>query len=196
MRSSGRLKISRGGVDMFKIITHNRNKYEEMKKIIPELEMLDMEYPEIQADSIEEVIDFALDYLSERIDGNFIIDDSGLFIHTLNNFPGVYSAYVFKTIGNEGILRLMEGKGDRSATFKTVIGLRVEGQNFKFIGLCHGSISHVPRGNNGFGYDPIFIPEGYDKTFAEMSTEEKNRVSHRGKAIRKVAAFLDKFGFL
>jgi len=181
---------------MFKIITHNQHKYEEMKKIIPQLQMVDMEYPEIQADTIEEVIDFALAYLSERVEGNFIIDDSGLFIHTLNEFPGVYSAYVFKTIGNEGILRLMEGKKDRSATFKTIIGMHIEGQDFKFIGLCHGKIAHIPRGSNGFGYDPIFVPEGYDKTFAEMSTEEKNRVSHRGKAIRKVAAFLDKFGFL
>ncbi|OYT60476.1 non-canonical purine NTP pyrophosphatase, RdgB/HAM1 family [Euryarchaeota archaeon ex4484_178] len=181
---------------MFKILTHNKNKYLEMKKVIPQLQMVDMEYPEIQADTIEEVIDFALEYLSERIEGNFIIDDSGLFIHALNDFPGVYSAYVFDTLGNEGILKLMEGRENRSATFKTVIGMHIEGQNFKFIGLCHGRIAYAPRGSNGFGYDPIFIPEGEERTFAEMSTEEKNRVSHRGKAIRKVAAFLDKFGFL
>jgi len=181
---------------MFKIVTHNRHKYEEMKKIIPSLEMVDMEYPEIQADSIEEVVEFALNYLSERIEGNFIIDDSGLFIHSLNDFPGVYSAYVFRTLGNRGILKLMEDVEDRRATFKTVIGMRVEGQNFKFIGLCHGEIAREMRGNNGFGYDPIFIPEGYKKTFAEMSTEEKNKVSHRGRAIRKVASFMEKFGLL
>ncbi len=181
---------------MFKLITHNVHKYHEMKKVIPSLEMEDMEYPEIQADSIEEVVEFALNYLAERIDGNFIIDDSGLFIHSLNDFPGVYSAYVFRTIGNEGILKLMEEIEDRRATFKTVIGLRVEGENFKFVGLCHGKIATEPSGTNGFGYDPIFIPEGYDRTFAEMSTKEKNRVSHRGKAIRKVASFLEKFGFL
>ena len=178
---------------MFKIITHNRHKYEEMKKLIPSLEMLHMEYPEIQADTIEEVIDFALDYLSERIEGNFIIDDSGLFIHALNDFPGVYSAYVFKTIGNEGVLKLMSGVEDRRATFKTVIGLHLEGQNFKLVGLCHGSMAEEARGTNGFGYDPIFIPEGYDKSFAEMSTEEKNRISHRGKAVRKLVSFLEKF---
>ncbi len=181
---------------MFKIVTHNRHKYEEMKKIIPSLEMVDMEYPEIQADSIEEVVEFALNYLSERIEGNFIIDDSGLFIHSLNDFPGVYSAYVFRTLGNRGILKLMEDVEDRRATFKTVIGMRVEGQNFKFIGLCHGEIAREMRGNNGFGYDPIFIPEGYKKTFAEMSTEEKNKVSHRGRAIRKVASFMEKFRLL
>jgi len=178
---------------MFKIITHNRNKYEEMRKIIPTLEMVDMEYPEIQADALEDVVEFALNYLAERIDGDFIIDDSGLFIDSLHGFPGVYSAYVFKTLGNEGILKLMEGVEDRRATFKTVAGLRFHGQNFKFVGLCHGEISEEPRGTNGFGYDPIFIPEGEDRTFAEMSTEEKNRISHRGKAIRKVASFLQRF---
>ncbi len=181
---------------MFKIITHNKHKYEEMKKIIPDLEMVNMEYPEIQANSLEEVIDFALDYLSERIDGNFIIDDSGLFIDSLSYFPGVYSAYVFDTIGNSGILKLMDGIEDRRAMFKTVAGLRLEGKNFKFVGICHGYIAKEPRGSNGFGYDPIFIPEGYEKTFAEMSTEEKNKVSHRGKAIRKVASFLRRFGYI
>ena len=179
---------------MFRIITHNKNKYEEMRKIIPELEMLDMEYPEIQADTIEEVIDFALDYLGDKIEGDFIIDDSGLFIHALNDFPGVYSAYVFKTIGNEGILRLMENEDKREATFKTVIGMCFADKNFKFVGLCHGEIAREMRGKNGFGYDPIFIPEGYERTFAEMTTEEKNRISHRGKALRKVAAFLKRFG--
>ncbi len=178
---------------MFKIITHNVHKYQEMKKIIPSLEMLNMEYPEIQADSLEEVVDFALNYLADKIDGNFIIDDSGLFIHALNDFPGVYSAYIFRTLGNEGILKLMQGIGDRRATFKTVIGVHVAGENFKFVGLCHGYIAEKPRGTNGFGYDPIFVPEAYGKTFAEMSTEEKNRISHRGKAIRKVSSFFDRF---
>ncbi len=181
---------------MFKLITHNVHKFEEMKKVIPSLEMVNMEYPEIQADTLEDVIEFSLNDLAGKIEGNFIIDDSGLFIHSLNDFPGVYSAYVFKTLGNRGILRLMEGMEDRSATFKTVIGLRIEGQNFKFVGLCHGRIATEERGTNGFGYDPIFIPEGYERTFAEMSTQEKNKVSHRGRAIRKVASFLDKFGLL
>ena len=181
---------------MFKIITHNKNKFEEMRKVVPDLEMVNMEYPEIQANSLEEVVDFALDYLAERIEGNFIIDDSGLFILSLNNFPGVYSAYVFDTLGNQGILKLMKEIEDRRAIFKTVIGVRVEEQNFKFVGLCHGYISKEPRGANGFGYDPIFIPEGENRTFAEMSTEEKNRISHRGKAIRKVSLFLHRFGFI
>jgi len=181
---------------MFKIVTHNKNKFEEMRKIIPDLQMVSMEYPEIQANSLEEVVDFALDYLAERIEGNFIIDDSGLFISSLNNFPGVYSAYVFDTIGNDGILKLMDGVEDRRAIFKTIIGARIEGQKFKFVGICHGHIAKGPRGTNGFGYDPIFIPEGENRTFAEMSTEEKNKVSHRGKAIRKLSSFLHRFGFI
>ncbi len=178
---------------MFKLVTHNKNKYEEMKKIISDLEMVSMEYAEIQADTLEEVIDFSLDTLSTVIEGNFIIDDSGLFIDALGGFPGVYSAYVFKTIGNEGILKLMTSESNRRAYFKTVIGIRFNGINYKLVGICHGTISTKESGNNGFGYDPIFVPEGYTKSFAEMSTEEKNKVSHRGKAVRKLAAFLERF---
>lgn len=178
---------------MFKLVTHNRHKFEEIRKIVPDLEMLDMEYPEIQADTLEEVVEFSLNYLSDRIDGDFIIDDSGLFIEALNGFPGVYSAYVFRTIGNNGILALLRGFENRRAYFKTVIGIRFQGVNYKLVGICHGIIAEEPRGTNGFGYDPIFIPEGFEKTFAEMSTEEKNRISHRGKAVRKLAAFMDRF---
>ncbi|NPA75521.1 MAG: XTP/dITP diphosphatase [Euryarchaeota archaeon] len=178
---------------MYKLITHNRHKYTEMKKIIPELEMVDMEYPELQADTLEEVVDFAINYLRDKIDGNFIIDDSGLFIEALNGFPGVYSAYVHKTIGNRGILKLMDGVENRRAYFKTVIGLNIDGYAYKLIGICHGNIAPRERGNNGFGYDPIFIPMGFEKTFAELSIEEKNRISHRGKAMRKLEAFIVKF---
>ncbi len=177
---------------MFKLVTHNIKKYEEIKKIIPSLEMVELEYPEIQADTLEEVVEFSLNYLGEKIGGNIIIDDSGLFIEALNGFPGVYSAYVFKTIGNKGILRLMEGIKNRRAYFKTVIGVRVDGYNYKLVGICHGEIAMSERGTNGFGYDPIFVPEGYDRTFAEMSTDEKNRISHRGKATRKLAAFISR----
>ncbi len=178
---------------MFKLVTHNRNKYEEMRKIVSNLEMIEMEYPEIQANTLEEVVDFSLNYLSGIIEGNFIIDDSGLFIDALNDFPGVYSAYVFDTIGNEGILKLMEEKTRRDAYFKTIIGIRFNGINYKLVGICHGKIAEEERGSNGFGYDPIFIPEGYDRTFGEMKREEKNRISHRGKATRKLEAFIKRF---
>ena len=179
---------------MFKIVTHNRNKYEEMKKIVSDVEWINLEYPEIQADTLEEVIEFSLSYLSEKIEGNFIIDDSGLFIEALNDFPGVYSAYVYKTIGNKGILKLMEGTENRRAYFKTIVGLRYNGINYKLVGICHGYIAREERGENGFGYDPIFIPENHSRTFAEMSIEEKNRVSHRGKAMVKLRALLRRFG--
>ncbi len=180
---------------MFKIITHNEHKFREMKKIIGEVEMVNMEYPEIQAESLEEVVDFAVEYLRGIVEGNFIIDDSGLFIDHLNGFPGVYSAYVYRTIGNRGILRLMDGVENRRAYFKTVIGLNLDGYTYRLIGICHGTIATEERGNGGFGYDPIFIPDGYDVSFAEMSTDEKNRVSHRGRAMRKLAALLSKMEF-
>jgi len=103
-------------------ITGNRHKYEEIKRIIgKDFEMLSIPYPEIQADTLEEVAEYGIEYLKNRVNGNFFLEDSGLFIESLKGFPGVYSSYVFRTIGNEGIIRLMEGK-KREATFVSVIG--------------------------------------------------------------------------
>ena len=125
-----------------------------------------------------------------------IIDDAGVFVDELKGFPGVYSRYVYDTISPNGLLKQMEGIGNRSASFKCVLGLLLEdGSTHKFVGECHGNIIHEMRGEGGFGYDPVFIPEGYDKTFAELSQEDKNRVSHRGRAMQKLIAFISEKGF-
>jgi len=139
-------------------------------------------YVEVQADTLEEVVTKGIEYLSGRIEEEFIIEDSGLFIDALSGFPGVYSAYVQKTIGNSGILRLMEGVADRRAEFRSCIGYWDGEEAHLFTGRCQGTISPHAAGEGGFGYDPIFIPDGDERTFAEMSTEEKNRYSHRGRA--------------
>jgi len=161
-------------------VTSNKGKVEEVKKYLSplgvEIVQKNIEYPEIQANSLEEVVAFGINWLKERIDEPFFIDDSGLFIESLNGFPGVYSAYVYKTLGNEGILKLMGGVNDRRAYFKSVIGF-YNGELHMFKGVVHGKITHEKRGNKGFGFDPIFMPEGYSKTFAEMETEEKNKIS-------------------
>ena len=149
-----------------------------------ELERLDTPYPEIQADTLEETIVPGLEWLVSRHDRPVMIDDSGFFVDALNGFPGVYSSYVFKTIGCEGILRLMEGVSDRSARFECCIGFMSPGQEpFTAKGVALGSVSQEMRGSGGFGYDPIFINEGHTKTYAELAVEEKNKVSHRGRAI-------------
>ncbi len=174
---------------MICFVTGNRHKYEEARKILGNIEMKHVPYPEIQADSLEEVAEYGIEFLKGKLDCNFFLEDSGLFIDSLNGFPGVYSAYVFKTIGNDGILRLMENNGERKARFESVIAY-YDGEVHLFKGVCKGVIAYEKHGKGGFGYDPIFIPEGEERTFAEMSAEEKNRYSHRGKAMEKLHSYL------
>lgn len=149
-----------------------------------ELEHVRFSYPEIQADTIEETIVPGLEWLMQRYKGPIMIDDSGLFVDALKGFPGVYSSYVFRTLGCEGILKLMERVEQRGARFECCIGFMKPGEEpFIAKGVAKGTISKDMRGTGGFGYDPIFIPEGYSKTYAEIDVHEKNRISHRGKAV-------------
>ena len=126
---------------------------------------------------------------------DFIIDDSGMFVHALKGFPGVYSAYGQKTIGNQGILTLMEGIEDRSATFKCCIGCDIDGKTIIVTGKCDGFILNGEKGKEGFGYDPIFSPDG-KRSFAEISVEEKNTMSHRGNAVKLLRSELISSGLL
>jgi len=178
------------------LVTSNLGKVEELTYILKpfghKASQLKVECPEIQAPTLEEVVDFGLDWLvAKKIQTPFIIDDAGIFIEALQNFPGVYSRYVYDTIGLQGVLKQMEGLEDRTTTFKCVLGLMLEdGTKHKFIGECKGNLIHEMRGSGGFGYDPIFIPDNFDKTFSELSPDEKNSVSHRGQAMKKVVNFL------
>ncbi len=181
------------------LITGNPGKLKEIKNRLDvldiELSTLEEDFVEVQADTLEEVVFFGIEHLVRRrgVDRPFIKDDSGLFIDALDGFPGVYSAYVQKTIGNDGILRLMKGIEERTATFKTVMGLHVPGEGVSlFRGEIRGEITLEKRGFFGFGYDPIFVPEGAEKTFAEMTLEEKNMDSHRIRATMKLVDHLSK----
>jgi len=126
---------------------------------------------------------------------NCFADDSGLEIDALNGAPGVYSArYAGEPVNhqknNEKVLAALLGKSNRNAAFRTVIALIFEGQEFIFEGKIEGKITESLKGNNGFGYDPIFQPNGYEQCFAEMSLSEKTQISHRGIAVAKLAAFI------
>lgn len=148
---------------------------------------------EIQSDSIEEIVKYAISMIcrEHRCQDYLVIEDDGLFINALKGFPGPYSAYTYKTIGLEGILKLLKGVEDRSAYFMSVMGLCEPNGEIKiFTGIVSGYISHEVRGTEGFGYDPIFIPENYEKTFAEMSIEEKCRVSHRARALMQIINYV------
>jgi XTP/dITP diphosphohydrolase len=121
----------------------------------------------------------------------YFVEDAGLLVETLRGFPGVYSAQAFRTIGNEGLLRLLSDARDRSASFRAVVAY-VDGPRppRMFTGDIHGRIARTPRGHNGFGFDPIFVPEGHRRTFAQMGPEEKNRLSHRARALDRLARHL------
>jgi len=120
-----------------------------------------------------------------------VIDDSGLFVDCLKGFPGVYSSYVFGTLGCGGILRLMNDVKERGAHFECCIGCILEsGESFVVCEKAEGRIGLEEKGTGGFGFDPIFIPEGGTRTFAEMTIEEKNPISHRGKAIAALVSEL------
>ncbi|UCD92958.1 MAG: XTP/dITP diphosphatase [Methanobacteriota archaeon] len=179
---------------MIRFVTLNEGKYREVSGMLEgagfECEMLAIDYPEIQCDTLEEVVKSSMAQLTGKIEGDFLIDDSGLFISSLGGFPGVYSSYVYQTIGLEGVLRLLQDVENRAAEFRCCFGLCFEGRNVLFVGGVQGMITQEKRGEGGFGYDPIFVPAGAEKTFAEIPTEEKNKLSHRGKALEKVLEFL------
>ncbi len=173
------------------LVTSNEGKYREYRRILEdaglELDLKLINYPEEQLDTIEEVAEHSALFLTGTLKTDFFIDDSGLFVDALGGFPGVYSAYVQKTIGNNGIIQLMEGKENRSAQFRTCVAY-FDGRLHLFTGTTVGSIAAEGRGNRGFGFDPIFIPDGHAETYAEMTVEQKNSISHRSKA---AWAFLD-----
>ena len=129
-----------------------------------------------------------------RLEESLLVEDSGLFIDALPEFPGVYSAHVLQSIGCDGILRLLDNQ--RTAYFLTVAALWTGEAVEVFIGRCDGTISTEIKGDGGFGYDPIFIPDESEdgRTFAEMTHEEKSAYSHRGRALRALFDYLDEDG--
>jgi len=179
-------------------ITSNKGKvFEATEKFKPldiAIEQKNLGYPEIQTDALENVATFGVNHLiSQGLDHPFILEDAGIFIDALKGFPGVYSSYVYHTIGLEGILELLGKTSNRNAFFKSVFAYGTpEGNMQLFIGECKGKIIYEQKGNGGFGFDPIFTPKGYNETFAEMHIEEKNKISHRGKSLEKLYQFLKK----
>ncbi len=179
---------------MISFVTTNEGKFREVSAKLAEVNVRivreDRTYPEIQTDRLEKVVRFAATVLDDQIRGDYLIDDSGLFIEALGGFPGVYSSYIYKRLGCAGVLKLLAGARTRSATFETVFLLRKGVDHEVFHGDCHGTIADRERGKAGFGFDPIFIPDGATKTFAEMSVTEKNAFSHRAHAVDALAAYL------
>ena len=183
-------------------ITGNNSKFNEIQKLFQkedlcyELKRNIIKTTEIQACSIKEVAIFKLNSVRGKVNSSFFIEDAGFFVDKpLNGFPGVYSKYVLNTIGNKGILNLIKDYSDTKAHFEAVIALFFQpfNETLIFEGVVEGKVAKNIRGRGGFGFDPIFIPKEFpNRTFAELTTTEKNLVSHRGKAWNKMFEFLKK----
>lgn len=190
--------MQRGRFKLY-FLTTNTHKFEEARLTLSmygiEIERISRKPVEIQDESLRRIALFSLKQAIAMYRRPIIVEDSGLFIDSLNGFPGSSSSFVFGKIGVEGILKLLEREEKRDATFVSIVALGSLGLKPRtFTGKVRGRISLEARGTRGFGYDPIFIPRRSQKTFAEMSTEEKVTRSHRGRAFRKLAAWLSKEG--
>ncbi|MCS7364071.1 MAG: XTP/dITP diphosphatase [archaeon GB-1867-035] len=172
-------------------VTRNRHKFEEAFNILLpmgiKLKQAPIERIEVQSEDLSEIALIGAKNAVEVLKRPLVVEDAGLFIKSLNGFPGPYSSYVYKTIGVDGILKLMENVNDRSAYFKSAVAFcSPDGKCRVFVGEVHGEIAFEARGSGGFGFDPIFIPyESDGLTFAEMSISEKSLLSHRARAFRE-----------
>ena len=173
-------------------VTQNAHKYQEARRTLDPfgIKILKLAYPktEIQNADLDEIARFAAEEAAKKYNRTVVVEDSGLFVKALNGFPGPYSAYAHATIGVEGLLRLMSQKLRREAYFQaSLVVASLRGTSQEFSGRAYGTISHKPAGKQGFGFDPIFIPQGTRKTFAQGGSEFKDRYSHRAIAFRKLA---------
>lgn len=182
--------------------TNNRHKLQEVKDILgSRVEVLSLaeigchdDIPETGA-TLEENALIKARWVSEKYNCNCFADDTGLEVEALGGAPGVYSArYAGEECNSEAnmqkLLHNLTGENNRNAQFRTVIALIIKNREFTFDGIVKGTISTGKMGEAGFGYDPIFVPEGYSQSFAQMDSEEKNRISHRYKATEKLSKYL------
>ncbi|MDN3677193.1 non-canonical purine NTP diphosphatase [Flavobacterium paronense] len=182
--------------------SNNQNKIKEIQLLLPDsIQVLSLsaigcleEIPET-ADTIEGNAILKANYVTEKYGYNCFADDTGLEVETLNGEPGVYSARYAgeKKDANDNMDKLLlnlQEESNRSAQFKTVIALNLNGSQTLFTGIIKGKIIKEKIGTNGFGYDPIFVADGYTKTFAELTIEEKSKISHRGLAVKQLVDFL------
>lgn len=184
------------------IASQNQNKLVEFKKILGDKINLfslsdiglNQEIPENEK-TIKKNAMFKAKFVNIQTGKNVFADDTGLEIDSLNGEPGVYSARYSGVDRNsdkniELVLRKLKNKANRNSRFKTIISLIIDGKSVNFEGVVEGKITEEKRGSNGFGYDPIFQPNGYSSTFGEMSLKEKNKISHRSIAINKMVQYL------
>lgn len=185
--------------------SNNSNKIKEIQQLVPDsIQIVSLQdigctedIPET-ADTIEGNAILKANYVTEKYGLYCFADDSGLEVAVLNGAPGVHSARYAGAIKNDDnnmnkLLHHLEDESNRIANFKTVICLNLDGNQHLFTGKIFGEICTEKKGSNGFGYDPIFVADGYTKTFAELTLQEKSEISHRGQAVKQLVSFLSNY---
>lgn len=187
--------------------TNNLNKLAEVQEMLPDsIQLLSLKdincFDEIEETetTLEGNAKLKADYITKKFGYNCFADDTGLEVESLNGKPGVYSARFAGEPSNsennmQKLLVDLKPSENRKAQFRTAVALNLNDENFLFEGICKGDILEKKHGEKGFGYDPIFKPKGFEKSFAEMTSEEKNTISHRGIAIQKLVKFLSKYNY-
>lgn len=175
---------------MTKFITGNINKFNEIKSILPDIERLDIDLPEIQSLDAHEIISAKLKAALEEHTGDIFVEDTSLYCEGLKGLPGPFIKWFMKSLGREDLARLVLSTGNDNAEARTIVGYAdMKGEISYFEGIIKGKIV-LPRGETAFGWDPIFCPEGLELTFAQMGSEEKNKISMRRQAAQKLADFI------
>ena len=181
--------------------THNPNKLAEIKSAVKSFEVVGLKEMGLHDDiaetgiTLEENALIKSQYIYEKTGLSCFADDTGLEVEVLVGKPGVYSAryageHATAENNMQKLLSEMEGQKNRNARFRTVISLILDGEEYSFEGQVKGEILYQKTGNDGFGYDPIFKPTGFDQSFAQMTMKQKNEISHRGVAVKKLIHFL------
>jgi XTP/dITP diphosphohydrolase len=185
--------------------TNNLNKLKEVQEMLPNsIQLLSLKdihcFDEVDETetTLEGNAQLKADYITQKFGFNCFADDTGLEVESLDGKPGVYSARFAGEPSNsennmQKLLVDLETKSNRKAQFRTAVSLNMNDKKFLFEGICKGDILTSKQGKKGFGYDPVFKPEGFEQSFAEMTSEEKNKISHRGIAIQKLVEFLSNY---
>lgn len=172
-------------------ITGNKGKLAEVQSLLGDVEALDIDLSEIQELDAHKIIKAKLEEALKHHSGEFIVEDTSLYFDAMNGLPGPLIKWFMKTVGNEGLYKMAQTFGNFNAEAKTIIGYSGHGGNIEYFeGIIKGTIV-APKGE-GFGWDPIFQPEGYSKTFGELSADEKNSFSMRKRAVAKLKEHLRK----
>ncbi len=182
-------------LDKLTLVSGNKKKAEEVARILPvKINVREIELDEIQELDAEKVVLHKLNQAFEIVKGPVIVDDVSFEVAVWNGFPGPLIKWLLHASGGDNasvMLKMLEGVTDRRVTAKLAIGFHDGEKAHIFIGESPGTIAYEIKGDNGFGWDPVFIPEGFTQTFAEMDPLEKDKVSHRGRALKKLSDFLN-----